>query len=576
MSSRALIARVVPDVTGLDKHFDYLVPEAMRAAVRVGSIVRVPLGPRRVRGWVVHLEERASVEGLKPVAAVVGLGPAPELVELAAWASHRWCGPLRAVLNSASPSTVVPAAVRRPSTQRSHVDETGRQHIPPSGVHRLPPCSDPVDLVLAAAAAGPLLVCCPSTAEAARLAARLRRTGLRTALMPREWAVAAGGVDVVIGSRGAVWAPCPSLAGVLVLDEHDETLQEERSPTWHARDVAIERAARAGAQCWLVSPAPSLEALQWGSGTMHRPSRDEERAGWPFVQIVDLDAQDLPVPTLVTRELLELSRAVDGAVVAVLNTKGRARRLVCKACSHRIRCAGCGAAASLGSDGFVQCARCSQQRPGVCDSCGSTRLAPVGLGISRLRDDLASATQRQVVEVAASTADEVVSGASDRALFIGTEAVLHRVRRAGVVVFLDFDDELLAPRFRAAEEAMALIVHAARLVGPRGAGGRIVVQTRVPGHEVLLAALHADPSRLVADELARRESLRMPPAWSIAQVRGDGAGAWLDSVLVGDVSGGGETGWLVRERTPELLADTLAALGPRPSGVRVGVDPHRI
>ena len=575
MSSGALIARVVPDVTGLDKQFDYAVPEAMRAKVRVGTIVRVPLGPRRVRGWVLRLEEQTSAEGLKPIAAVVGLGPDPDLVGLAEWAAHRWCGPVRALLNAGSPGTVVPTAVRRPA-HRPPDGAASRASVPPSGVHRVPPCADPLHLVLEAASAGPLIVCCPSTAESARLAGRLRRAGLRTALMPRDWALAAGGCDVVVGSRAAVWAPCPSLAGVMVLDEHDETLQEERTPTWHARDVAIERAARAGAHCWLVSPAPSLEALQWCGDAAHRPSRDEERSGWPFVQIVDLDAQDVPAPTLVTHELLELSRSVDGAIVAVLNTKGRARRLVCKACSHRVRCANCGAASSLGSDGSIQCGRCSQHRPGICDACGSTRLAPVGLGISRLRDDLASSTRRTVVEVSASTPDADVLGAPDDALFIGTEAVLHRVRRAGVVVFLDFDDELLAPRFRADEEAMALLVRAARLVGPRAGGGRIVVQTRVPGHEVLAAALHADPARLVPNELERREALRMPPVWSIAHVRGEDAGRWLDSLLVADVSGGPDTGWLVRERTPEELAETLAALGPKPSGVRVAVDPHRI
>jgi primosomal protein N' (replication factor Y) (superfamily II helicase) len=65
----------------------------------------------------------------------------------------------------------------------------------------------------------------------------------------------------VVGARAAAWAPAPDLAAVVVLDEHDEVWQEERVPTWHARDVAIERARRAGVPCVLVSPTPSLEAL---------------------------------------------------------------------------------------------------------------------------------------------------------------------------------------------------------------------------------------------------------------------------------------------------------------------------
>lgn len=572
-----MIARVVPDVTGLDKQFDYIVPDSMFERVRVGSIVRVPLGPRKVRGWVIRLSDRSDVTGLKAIAAFVGLGPRPDEVSLAEWAAHRWFGPLRAVLTTASPGTVVPAAVRRPQSAPPQSADGGvARAVPAPGLHRLAPCTDPLEMILGAASLGPLLLCCPSTDDAARLAARLRRSGLRTALMPRDWALAAGGCDVVIGSRAAVWAPCPRLAGVMVLDEHDETLQEERSPTWHARDVAIERASRAGAACWLVSPAPSLEAFAWCDGTPHLASRNDERAGWPIVQVVDLDEQHSPVRSLVTRELLDLSAASQGHVVAVLNTKGRARRLVCKACSNRVRCSECGAAASLDSSGGVSCGRCAARRPAVCESCGSTRLSAVGLGISRLRDDLAAATRRTVVEVSGSTPDDDVHGAPGNTLFIGTEAVLHRVRRALAVVFLDFDDELLAPRFRAAEEAMTLLVRAARLVGPRSAGGRVVVQTRVPSHEVLQAAVHADPGRITQAEMQRRRALRMPPVWSVAQIRGEAAEDWLGSVLVPDIAGSPETGWLVRAESPDALADILHSLGPRPAGVRVLVDPHRI
>src|SRR5207342_103668 len=103
----------------------------------------------------------------------------------------------------------------------------------------------------------------PSVASARLLAARLRRSGIPVAVVPRDWAQAAAGGSVVIGARGAAWGPCPHLAAVVVVDEHDEGHQEERAPTWNARDVAIERARRAGVPCLLTSPCPSLEALGW-------------------------------------------------------------------------------------------------------------------------------------------------------------------------------------------------------------------------------------------------------------------------------------------------------------------------
>ena len=78
-------------------------------------------------------------------------------------------------------------------------------------------------------------------------------------------------------------------------------------------------------------------------------------------------------------------------------------------------------------------------------------------------------------------------------MHVGTEAVLHRVTEADAVAFLDFDQELLAPRYRAVEEALALLARAARLVGGRRPGARVLVQTRVPNHEVLDAALTPIP-----------------------------------------------------------------------------------
>ena len=156
--------------------------------------------------------------------------------------------------------------------------------------------------------------------------------------------------------------------------------------------------------------------------------------------------------------------------------------------------------------------------------------------------------------------------------------MLHRVDRASQVVFLDVDQELLAPRMRAAEQAMALLVRAARLVGRRSRGGRLVVQTRQPGHEVLQAVLHADPGRLVEAEAARRRLLGLPPYAALAQVSGAAAAEFVDRLGAPegvDVLGPRNGAWLVRADGPEALADALASV-ERPAGrLRIEVDPAR-
>src|SRR5262249_4890696 len=96
------------------------------------------------------------------------------------------------------------------------------------GVLRVPPAEDVLPVLLAVCRLGPVLVVTPEVAQARLLASRLRRAGRTVALQPNEWAQAAAGVDVVIGARATVWVPCRGLAAIVVLDEHDEGLQEER------------------------------------------------------------------------------------------------------------------------------------------------------------------------------------------------------------------------------------------------------------------------------------------------------------------------------------------------------------
>ena len=198
-------------------------------------------------------------------------------------------------------------------------------------------------------------------------------------------------------------------------------------------------------------------------------------------------------------------------------------------------------------------------------------------GVSGLREELEAAAGRPVAEITGESAAE--AAAAPAAVFVGTEAVLHRVPRADVVAFLDIDDELLAPRFRADEQALVLLARAARLLGPRADGGRLLVQTRLPHHEVLDAVLHADPSRLSGAALGRRRELGLPPARALAVLSGAGAeevaGALrLDQAVT--VAGPADGRYLVRAADADALGTALAA-APRPSGrVRIEVDPPRV
>jgi primosomal protein N' (replication factor Y) len=577
MDGGALVATVLPDVTGLDKSFDYVVPDEMRHLVRVGSMVRVSLSGRRVGGWITRLGPPGDlpVERLAPLLRWSGHGPDAEIFDLASWAAQRWgADRLRPFLVVASPPTMVralPAGRVGPPAATVDLPAVATLLNSGGGVIRTSPTDDVLPMLLTIAATGPVLIVHPAPAEAGVLAARLRSSGRRVAVLPGDWASAAGAAcDVVIGGRNAVWATMGHLAAIVVLDEHDDGLQDERTPTWHARDVAIERARRRDVPCVLVSPCPTVTALHWSGRRWLHPTLADERAGWPQVSIVDRTDEAPWQRSLISSPLITHLRDPDKRVVCVHNTPGRSRLLACRSCHSLLVCERCEASVEQRDDGVLWCRRCGTERPPVCQHCGSGALANVKPGVGRLRDELEAAANRPVVAV---TKDSpLVPGHAG--VYVGTEAVLHRVAGADVVAFLDLDAELLAPRYRAAEHAMALLVRAARLLGPRSAGGRLLVQTFTPRHPVIDAALFTDPGRLAKVEAARRRDLQLPPFSALARVSGAGAAEFVGATGLQSAPDG--DGLLVRAPAWDQLGPVLAAT-PRPKGsrLRIEVDPAR-
>ena len=168
-------------------------------------------------------------------------------------------------------------------------------------------------------------------------------------------------------------------------------------------------------------------------------------------------------------------------------------------------------------------------------------------------------------------------------VLMGTEAVLHRVRRAAAVAFLDIDLHLLAPRFNATDETLALLVRSSRMVGPRRGGppsARVLAQTRVPTHPVLTAAVRGDPSAVFADEAAVRRSSGLPPFSALAALSGPRAGEYgvaLAAAGAGrnvSVSEWPDGRRLVRAPSSAALSDLLDEVARPPGrGLRIEVDP---
>jgi primosomal protein N' (replication factor Y) len=578
----ARACRVLPDVTAVDRVFDYSVPDALADVVRVGAIVRVPLHGRRVRGWVIAdaVEPAPTTGALLDVLAVVSAGPSPDVVALTEWIAWRWAGPRVAVLRSASAPNNVPPP--RGAVDAGAVAAPALSPGSPTRVIRQPPLIDRRAQVAAlCAGAGSTIVCVADAGRSRALAAYLAREGHSVALMHSfetdaqrtdGWRRAAQGGCIVVGGRIAALAPLPDLRAAIVVDDADEALQEERSPTWHARDVLFERAGRAGVPFTVCSPAPTVEAIEaaGGGARVEAPAPDVERGGWPRVRVVDR-RDEPPGSGLLSEALADALHHAGGPAICVLNRRGRFRLLVCASCQHLLRWDK------------------PDERPLVCPECGATKLRVLRAGVARVREELeALVPGARVVEVDVATAE-----VPEADIVVGTEAVLHRAavrrRRPALVAYLDLDQELLAPRYRAAAQAHWLLTRGAQLLSARPRHETLLlVQTRIPEHAAVQALVHGDPAPVVDAEIEYRRTLAYPPFGALAELAGadDALAAAVEAlralaVQANRVQVFGPTDGRALVHAPDwdALADALARAVPAGRAVgrlRAAVDPPRV
>lgn len=597
------VCSVVADLPAIERAFDYTIPDPLDASIAIGAIVRVSLHGRRVRGWVRELDVEPEIERgrLLPLLAVASVGPHADVIELCDWASRRFVGSpiplLRAAspANNVSPGSLGPPLELRPGSPLpgSTLDATGADVVwwPPLHDRRAQVAS-----LLATDGSSVVVTADPSRADA--LVAALRRGGwpavawhsdLSAAARTDAWRRAARGGCVVVGGRTSVFAPLPDLRVGIVVDDLDEALQEERQPTWHARTVLAERCARARSRFVVISPLPSVAALH-GAARVASPPPDVTAGGWPRVEIVD-QGDEPPGVGLLSGELARALRThADRAELSVclVNRRGRARLLYCTKCRNLSRWDREGTPLVDDAGPLVALGA----RPSVCLHCGATKPRLLRAGVDRLGDDvgrlLGHGVRVGVVDASVDVPDP------DALVLVGTEALLHRPevrrRRPALVALLDFDQELLAPRVRADEQARWLAARCALLLAGRPrAGSRLLIQTHLPAHPVVHALRDASLIAAQRDDLAECARRRLPPFVAQALVSGDapavdGVCAGITLVLGSTATIKGPSGDGARRRAliehPEVESLTgafadIAAAARLAGRLRIEMDPAR-
>ncbi|HUF23537.1 MAG TPA: primosomal protein N' [Vicinamibacterales bacterium] len=386
-----------------------------------------------------------------------------------------------------------------------------------------------------------------------------------------------GDVDVVVGTRSAVFAPLPNVGLIVVDEEHDGSFKQDESPRYHGRDVAIVRARNAGALIVLGSATPALETFEnarqgrYRLVTMARRVMDRPLAA---VQVVDMQGEfaERGADIVLSRpleEALKAHLARGEQAVVLLNRRGFATLMFCRQCGHSLECPNC--SLSLTIHKATRRARChycnhAVPLPNKCVKCGGEFMEQSGFGTERVEAEIrALLPDARVTRVDRDTVRRrgAISGVLEAMaarkidVLVGTQMIAkgHDFPEVTLVGVVSADVGLGMPDFRAGERTFQLLTQVSGRAGRGDKPGLAIVQTLVPKHYGIQHATRQDYLGFFEDEMTFRRSMRYPPAASLINVvvRGPSAGEAMD--LAADLA----------KRVRQAPSPDIRVLGPAPA-----------
>ena len=390
-----------------------------------------------------------------------------------------------------------------------------------------------------------------------------------------------GEVDVVLGTRSALFAPLKNL-GLIIMDEEQEgSYQSENVPRYDAREVAKYLCVREKAALVFGSATPTVEtawAAEQGSYQKALLRRRYNENALPEVLIADLRQEILNGnPGLIStplRQELEKNLAAGEQSILFLNRRGSSRMLLCGECGYVPQCPRCSTAMTYHSaNGRLMCHYCGHSEPAAdtCPECGGW-MKHVGAGTQKVEEELRelfpeAGILRMDADTTAGGHEEILQTFERERvpILLGTQMVAKGLdfENVTLVGVLSADISLYVDNYRAAERTFSLLTQVVGRAGRGGKTGRAVIQTYTPGNDVIRCAARQDYDAFYESEIRMRRLRRYPPFADLFTVTVSGTEE--GRVLRAAVS--------VREtlrqlcRRPELAAGEPEVLGPAPAPV---------
>jgi primosomal protein N' (replication factor Y) len=371
----------------------------------------------------------------------------------------------------------------------------------------------------------------------------IQHSGLSDGERHDQWQrIRAGGVDVVVGTRSAVFAPLPDLGLIIVDEEHDSSYKQEENPRYNGRDVAMVRAQKAGALAVLGSATPSMETCfnamraRYERVVLERRILDRPLAAVTVVDMREEYAAEGP-DVILSRPLREaIRRRLDKReqAMVLLNRRGFATAVFCRQCAGTVDCPNCSVSLVVHGEGASRRARChycnySTRVPAACPLCGAPYLEQTGFGTERVEaevkrhcpDARVARLDRDSIRRKGSLT-ELLSRfrAGDIDVLVGTQMIAkgHDFPRVTLVGVVSADVGLGMADFRASERTFQLLTQVAGRAGRGEQAGEAIVQTIYPDHYSIQLACRQDYAAFFDRELHFRKAMRYPPVVSLINV----------------------------------------------------------
>jgi primosomal protein N' (replication factor Y) len=363
----------------------------------------------------------------------------------------------------------------------------------------------------------------------------IQHSGLSDGERYDQWQrIRRGDVDVVVGTRSAIFTPLADIGLIVVDEEHDGSYKQGESPRYHGRDVALVRARDAGALVVLGSATPSLESHQnaltgrYELVTLTRRVLDRPLAD---VRIVDMRAEyaaegpDVILSGPLRDALASRLERREQAIV-LLNRRGFATVVFCRQCGETLECPNCSLSLTVHkAAGRARCHYCNYAvpLPKKCGRCAGPYLEQLGFGTERVEAELrglfpgarVGRVDRDTVRRRGAIAGLLARfAAKELDVLVGTQMIAkgHDFPSVTLVGVISADVGLGLADFRAAERTFQLLTQVAGRAGRGEIAGEAVVQTLYPGHYSIRHACRQDYRAFAEDELRFRRAMRYPPA----------------------------------------------------------------